>query len=178
EEAGDSFYTATIYYQKGVTLLNLTDYQKAKAYLDKSLELSIKHNLKSNQSETYSALASYYEQQGNYKEALYCVNKSKDVQSDYLNENNLRLKNNLEISYETESKANQILSLKKEKDEIIEKVSKKQQTILILIFLLGLLALLGILFYQRDKLSKEKQMLELKQKVLRAHMNPHVTFHA
>lgn len=178
EEAGDSFYTATIYYQKGVTLLNLTDYQKAKAYLDKSLELSIKHNLKSNQSETYSALASYYEQQGNYKEALYCVNKSKDVQSDYLNENNLRLKNNLEISYETESKANQILSLKKEKDEIIEKVSKKQQTILILIFLLGLLALLGILFYQRDKLRKEKQMLELEQKVLRAQMNPHFTFNA
>src|SRR5690606_26427282 len=52
------------------------------------------------------------------------------------------------------------------------------QTILILIFLLGLLALLGILFYQRDKLRKEKQMLELEQKVLRAQMNPHFTFNA
>lgn len=178
EETGDSFYTATIYYLKGLTLLKLDRKRDSKRYLSKSVELSTKHNLKSNLSETYNAFATYYERIGDYQEALKYARKSKEVEADYLNENNLRIKNNLEISYETELKANQILNLKKEKSQIIEEASKKQRTILFLILLLAVLALLGMLFYQRDKLRKEKQLLELEQKVLRAQMNPHFTFNA
>lgn len=178
DEVGDNFYTANIFYEKATALLNLGEYEKAKQLLDRSLDLSIQHNLKSNEADIYNALAIYNEKTGDYKTALDFVRKSKDVQSDFLNENNLRIKNNLEISYEMESKTNQILNLEKEKDEISAIVSRKQQTILYLIILFGVLGFASVLFFQRDKLKKEKQMLELEQKVLRAQMNPHFTFNA
>lgn len=178
EDLGDSFYTANIYYEKGLALLLLGEKENAEQYLNRSLDLSIQHNLKSNQADSYNALALYNEQIGNYELALDLVRKSKEVESNFLNENNLRIKNNLEISYEVDSKANQILNLEKEKDEIIAMVSQKQQTILYLVVLFAVLIIASVLFFQRDKLRKEKQLLELEQKVLRAQMNPHFTFNA
>lgn len=177
-EKGDSFYTATIYYLKGLTLLKKGNIDKAKSYLNKSVELSTQHNLKSNLSDTYKAFAIFYEKNGDFAKAYTFIKKANEVESDYLNENNLRVKNNLEISYETDAKVDKILNLEKEKNKFLEEASKKQRTIFFLALLLVIGALLSVLLYQREKLRKAKQVLELEQKVLRTQMNPHFTFNA
>lgn len=177
-ETGDNFYTATNYYIKAKTLMNLNRLALAKEYLDKSLKISQKHNLKSNLANTYEALSEFHELQGDYRKALENSKMSKSVESDFLNENNLKTKNNFEISYDVEQKANQILNLQKENDAIALSANRREKLIIALIALLGAITLMAILFNQREKLVKEKQMLELEQKVLRAQMNPHFTFNA
>lgn len=170
-DRGDNFYTASSDFIKGKVLFKLNRLPEAKKYLDKSLTLSKKHNLKSNLADTHKFLSKYYEVKGDYKNALLSSQESNRVEYDYLNEKNIRFKNNLEISHETEIKTNKILDLKKEKEQF-------ENTILYLLILLGIFTLLGILFYQREKLAKEKRVLEMEQKVLRAQMNPHFTFNA
>lgn len=177
-QIGDNFYTATNYLIKAQTLMKLNKNEKAKHYLDKSLKISKKHGLKTNLADTYESFSDYYAAQKNFEKALDCSNKSKEVTYAYLNENNLKTKNNLEISYDVEQKTSEILNLKKEKDAIALSASRREKLIIALAALLLAITLLAILFRQREKLIKEKQMLELEQKVLRAQMNPHFTFNA
>ena len=177
-ENGDSFYTATIYLKKAKILTELGRNVQAFDYLEKSRTISTKHDLQTNLAETYEALSNYHASTGNFEEALQASRLSKEVQLNYLNENNLRIKNNLEISYDVESKMNEILALEEEKEDIMASVAQKQRLILALGLLLGLLVVIGFLLFQQSRLSKEKQKLELEQKVLRAQMNPHFTFNA
>ena len=177
-EKGDNFYTTTIYLKKAKALIALNDVAQAEEYLNKSSAISAQHNLKANLAETHAVLSDFYQLRGDYQKALHHSEMSKTVETDFLNENNLRIKNNLEISYDVAAKANQILNLEKEKAEIASAAEQRQRTILILWLLLIALGLLGFLLYRQVRLKKEKQVLELEQKVLRAQMNPHFTFNA
>jgi sensor histidine kinase YesM len=84
---------------------------------------------------------------------------------------------NIEKIKSINSRYQQILKEEQLKQDL--EISKKNR--IILIVALGLLALFGLFFYQRNRISKlkmEKENMILEQKVLRTQMNPHFIFNA
>jgi serine phosphatase RsbU (regulator of sigma subunit) len=143
--------------------LAITYYTKA---LNKAREINYKSEVRT----AYLLLSNVYEQQKNYKEALRYHKLYGDLKDSILNEESLKQTTELNVRYETDKKAKEILLLTKDQ-ELKDKTIQQQRLVRIgLLIGLGLfLALSFVLlnryrFKQRANLILEKQKQEIHQK--------------
>ncbi len=162
--------------------------------LENALELAHELNLLLEVKNLYEQLAEAYENKGFYKQALEYRKEFEFWQDSLISENHRNRIEELEITYETERKEEQITLLSREK-EVQQLKASRQTTVswslgagLILICTIG-----GLLIYLLRQRLKNQQLLaqkntalqqaafnqklsELKLKALQAQMNPHFVF--
>lgn len=147
--------------------LELEEYEIAKKYLD-----STKSIINSN-SATEHVL--YYDEL-RFKLNFRTKAKEYDVFNEY---NKLKFENNKQHENKINEKLNALtVANKKEKLFIAEKneADLKSIKLIALSVFLGLLTILGYLFYRQRRFKFEKQELQMQQRLLRSQMNPHFTF--
>jgi LytS/YehU family sensor histidine kinase len=127
-------------------------------------------------------LAIVYAATGDHKPAFHYQQEYMNLKDSMANgklKNNL---NDLEISYKTLQKEQEIALLKKDNDIKNLQIRNSERTkIFYLAVLLFLVALFWVIFYQRSQRNKiryEKIKAELETKVLRLQMNPHFIFNS
>jgi tetratricopeptide (TPR) repeat protein len=160
--------TSTQHYQQAKSSL-LKGLQIAKEDKQQTLEVIILQNLAevSAKMKDYETAFNYQKQYLNEKDSL-TGQKTKASLAD------------LEISYQTRQKEEQIASLQAEnKLKFFELKNSDQKFYFYLAGFITLLLISGIVFYQRSrriKLKTEKMKAELQTQVLRSQMNPHFIF--
>lgn len=159
---------------------SLGNYADAKARLQKTVALSQNNNFVPFTILALQKLALVCARTGDYKAAW-------QYQLDYTrykdSSANARAKadlNDLEISYKTLQKEQEIALLKKDND--VKSLQLKNSRQLLVLYLAGFVMLLsigGLIFYQRQrrhKIETEKIKAELQTQILRSQMNPHFIF--
>ncbi|MFT3910328.1 MAG: adenylate/guanylate cyclase domain-containing protein [Ferruginibacter sp.] len=127
-------------------------------YLNKSIATAIATGNMSMQVESYEALSKLYEHQGNFEASLNAYKKYFSTTNSLLNDEKVKQISEMQTKYQTEKKENQIIKLNRE-NELKESENRQQRIKIILSFIaLGIGALFfAIVFYQKNKISKEKQ---------------------
>lgn len=156
------------------------DFDNAKIHLNQALALAKKNEFKPFAVVALQQLASVYSKTGDYKPAFQYqlqYTQLKDSMSSSRSKSDL---NDLEISYKTIQKEQEIQLLKKENDIKSLQLQKSRQSIVSYITLsLALVSVLVIVLYQRSrrhKIETEKMKAELQTQILRSQMNPHFIF--
>jgi tetratricopeptide (TPR) repeat protein len=178
EEFEDSFYIAWTSKNIGWAYLELGKLAASKTYLQRCITVATKNNLRSYLAEAYKYLSLVYEKQGDYKNALLYDRKKSEYEEQYLNEENQQYVADLILKYDSEKKKSQIELLEKENELVNVKLSQNRK-LLILPLVLGLLTAVTLyVLYRQYKISNERQLLEVEQKMMRSQMNPHFIFNS
>lgn len=135
--------------------------------------------------EIYSKLGYVAEKKQNYRLALSYFKKSQSLNDSIFSKQKLKDIRELESKYQTETKQQEITLLKKN-DKLKESQLKTEQKSKIYLVLLILVILIASgIIYQRIKLKqriiiteKERNVSEIKQKLLLSQLNPHFVFSA
>ena len=132
----------------------------ALTHAHRTLELSEDFGSKLGQKVAYELLTNIYRKQGNYQEALDFQQKLIAVKDSILNQQKAKQINELQAKYETAKKEKEIALLEKE---------KQQEAALRNAFLAGLIliAIIGILIYNRQRLKIKKNRTQLENKRLK-----------
>ena len=156
----------------GEAYLGLKKYDKAIAYLNKALAMSVSSNILELTAELHNMLYEAYEAKGDYKTALQHFKEYKTYSDSLLNLSNIQNTNDLSARYETKQKEKEIALLNTENQVNILSIKNKQRTILL--YTAGLLILLGIiivtLYLYRNK-QKTNTELEEKNKMISKALN-------
>jgi len=157
-----------------------SQYDAAKKHLAELLEISRKNEFKNFSLIALQTLARVYSATGNYREAFQYQEEFMRLKDTVANDKAMADLNDLEISYKTLQKEQQITLLKKDNDikDLQLKESNRVKIIYILLIVF-LLAVFSLLYYQRNRRNKmetEKIKAELQTQVLRSQMNPHFIF--
>jgi sensor histidine kinase YesM len=159
---------------------SLKQYSNAVTHLEQVLDISKKNGFQILTVIALQNLAAIQSKTGNYKAAI-------QYQSDYMNLKDsiasTKAKadlNDLEISYQTLQKEQEINLLKKDNDiKTLEIKNNSRLKIFYLLLLVFLGALFAVIYYQRNRRNKietEKIKAQLQTQVLRSQMNPHFIF--
>lgn len=139
------------------TLIENNRLGESKVYIDSAYYYAIKYNLASGIESALYNYSSYYENSNNNKEALKYYKDLTRFRDSLVNvETNAKVAE-LDIKYQTEKKEKEILSQRTEIAEQELEISQKRIQLLGLGVLAVILALLGYLFYNQQKL-KNKQL--------------------
>lgn len=156
------------------------DYNAAKKHLTEALTISRKNSFLIFTILSLKNLAALLSRTGDYKNSLLYHNEYVKLKDSVAGEKTKVQLNDLEISYNTLQKEQEIALLKKDND--IKKLELKNSRKTFLFYIAGfiiLLALTGIIFYnrsRRNKIKMGKLKAELQSQVLRSQMNPHFIF--
>ncbi|MBS1920864.1 MAG: tetratricopeptide repeat protein [Bacteroidetes bacterium] len=156
------------------------DYNAAKKHLTEALTISRKNSFLIFTILSLKNLAALLSRTGDYKNSLLYHNEYVKLKDSVAGEKTKAQLNDLEISYNTLQKEQEIALLKKDND--IKKLELKNSRKTFLFYIAGfiiLLALTGIIFYnrsRRNKIKMGKLKAELQSQVLRSQMNPHFIF--
>ena len=159
---------------------SVKQYGDAIKHLEQVLDISKKNQFQILTVIALQNLATIQSKTGNYKAAF-------QYQADYMNLKDSiagsKVKddlNDLEVSYKTLQKEQEINLLKKDNDiKNLEIKNNSRLKIFYLLLIIFLAALFGIIYYQRNRRSKietEKLKAELQTQILRSQMNPHFIF--
>lgn len=154
--------------------LGKKDYKTALYNYTKALQLADSIGSIENLSDNYRERAEAYEQSGNYVNAVADYKQFITLNDSIFNTTKAKQIDELKIQYETEKKEQQILLQEKELD-LLKQKSKNENLIRILLIIGLLLSLVGFYAIQqklkRNKLEKEKVDAELdfKKKELTTH---------
>ncbi|MEO8403156.1 MAG: tetratricopeptide repeat protein [Chitinophagaceae bacterium] len=156
------------------------NYASARKYLEQALDISRKTQYQVFEAIALQNLTKVAKAMGDYKSAL-AYHEDYMTTKDSLNNEKTRTElAELEISYHTSQKEQQIELLKKENDIKSLQLQNNRRSILFFIIAFSLLLVIaGIIFYQRNlrhRLLMQKVKAELETKVLRSQMNPHFIF--
>ena len=123
-------------------------------------------------------LAEIFEQTGDFAEALKHQKQFNEIEKSMFNTASSDQFNELRISYEALVNESKIKDL--ESMAIIQKAKISKQRIYLFASLLSALLLFsfGALYFQRQQAAKQQKLLELKNQILRAQMNPHFIFNS
>ncbi|MDC8003038.1 histidine kinase [Aureisphaera galaxeae] len=152
-------------------LLDLKQYDGARKYLDSTRLLGLK-NLRKN---IQKSLLNY-----ELRLALENTRSSsvvREIQQEISDHQDELYRLQIESELLDLTKANErekVLLKEKQASEI--RTLKLQNRSILLLISIGLLSIIGFLFYQSRKLKFEKQSLQNQQRLLRSQMNPHFTF--
>lgn len=158
----------------------LRQYDDAKRHLQQVLDISRNKEFRIYTVTALQNMALLLSKTGNYKDALqyqFEYTRLKDSLSTTRAKTDL---NDLEISYKTLQKEQEIALLKKDNDiKKLELKESNRQKLFYLLLLLFAAVLFSMIFYQRNRRNKiemEKIKAELQTQVLRSQMNPHFIF--
>jgi tetratricopeptide (TPR) repeat protein len=147
--------------------VGLKKYNRAIEHLKLASDNSIKAKNVHMQKQAFGKLYDVFKIMGYKAEALYYLEKYKELSD------SLVTKENAEVIDEMEAKYNQA------KNEKTIKELAQQKSIYLLIALAGLLGIAAISFFLRQqRLKHRKDILETEQRLNRARMNPHFFFNA
>jgi len=150
--------------------IELGQYNKAAKYIDSVIALDLNNTSKSLQRNVLK-----------HQLKLGMVDKSKfhdalnQLDSIFSFQNKLyKEKYDTELAALTEANENEKLILKEKQDAEIQslKLQSRQQ---FLILGIGLIGIIGYLFFRQRKLGFERQQLQMQRRLLRSQMNPHFT---
>ncbi len=151
---------AASYASFGESLLNQNQLSKAKEILNKGLEISDVKGIKLAKKLIYASLSEIAKKQNDYKLSNEYLTKFIQVKDSILNENNAKIIAEVETKYETEKKENEILQ---QRAQLAEKELEVKQKNYIIFGSLGLaivLALLGYLVYNQQRLKNRQLQKE------------------
>ncbi len=178
ESLGDMSIIAAINNNLGWVLMELKQYPDSEKYLNRGLEMSIKHHFPSYIAQAYGFLSKLSANKGDYKKALDYYKLAERYNEEINSEVNRRYINDLIIKYETEKKTNQIEALARENEFMNLRLRKKTNTLIIGALGMALLTFILYILYRQKELKNEKQILTLEQSMLRSQMNPHFLFNS
>lgn len=171
------------YKRKSNLLLDLKEPKKAAILADSALNVALRMNWKSYIVYSYDAIYRSNEALGNYKKALYALEKHDKLEGEIINQKTTTAIHDLETKYQTEKKENKIIELEQKyllntQESEIKSLKIKRRNWIIIGLLLSTLSLMifAYLFNKQQKLKKDKKILETKHKLLRSQMNPHFLF--
>lgn len=150
-----------IYHALGTIYKDIRQPDSAHFYLSKSINAAIENEDKDMEAKSYQTLSEVYRQQGKFEASLNAYETYSAITDSLLNEEKVKQIAEMQTKYETEKKENQIIKLNQENE--LKKIENRRQRIKILVsfIALGIGALfLGIVFYQKNKIAKEKKRSE------------------
>lgn len=155
---------ANVYYE-------LKEFEQSKEIYLKALSIAQKYKDIKIEDEIYMQLVKISIEEMDFENTITYIKVRDSLKTLLFNAENIEKIKSIGSRYQ------QILKEEQLKQDL--EISKKNR--IILIVALGLLALFGLFFYQRNRISKlkmEKENMVLEQKVLRTQMNPHFIFNA
>lgn len=171
---------ASAYYGLGDVYFKMNNYQKSEYYFLKALNKSGKSNVNGVYRNTLLSLSELNYILGNYKKAFDYKKSYKVIVDSVRTIEKEKAINDINVKYETEKKDKEIGELAAQNEiaslEITNKslaLTQRNYLLLGLGGLLLLLAIVGYLFYQQNKIKNQQQTAQLEQKLLRTQMNPH-----
>lgn len=169
EKASDSQTLRVTYLNLGVNYSKINKLADAENYFLKALPLIIEAENPSDIANIYKNLAALYNKKHDYKKAYNYLNKQYEVEQE-LSKNSLKDKiSEFEIKYETEKKEKEILSQRADLAEKELNINQKNTQIIGLGILACVVAILGYLLYNQQKLKNEqlKKENELKEALIK-----------
>ncbi|MBX9785503.1 MAG: histidine kinase [Chitinophagaceae bacterium] len=181
-ENGDRWNLTKTYYSLANLDSSLHNYSGAKENLLKGLQIAKEDKQEVLITVGLQGLANIYEKLNDYKTAFYYQGRFIQQKDSMTNEKTKMEMADLEISYQTLQKEQQISLLKKDNDiKTLQLQNSRRSLFFYLAGFLMLLTIFGIIFYQRiqkNKIKSEKIKAELQTQVLRSQMNPHFIFNS
>lgn len=161
---------------------SLGHYNKAKAHLEQVLQISSENDFRPFRVQALQKMSMVHSATGNYRSALQYHTMYIELKDSIATSRSKADLNDLEVSYETLQKEQEIGLLKKDndiKDLQVKNARRMKVFYLLLSVFLGLLFF--IIYYQRNKRNKiqeQKIRAELETQILRSQMNPHFIFNS
>jgi len=177
ESTGRKFSIITDNIHAASILLDLNRAEEAGKHCKKALKTAVSEGgYYELETDAHRLLAKIEEKNGNWQNAYFHLKKYKEGTDSIKNTEVQKTIEELETKYQTVEKEQKIKIL--DKDNQIKNLKLTRIRILIIILLVLSLTIAGIIYlYFRNKQIKHIQLQsELKQKLLRAQMNPHFTF--
>ncbi|WP_264788475.1 tetratricopeptide repeat protein [Aureispira anguillae] len=172
-----------IYITKGHAYEGLNKNAQALTYFQKAEALAKKLQSNVELEAIYKAMADFYSQQKNYKEAYAYQVLANAIHEKYLSEEKQMEMVSLQIKYESEKLKRENLELEKNNELQQQELAfnaqlntRNRYIILGLILLILLLIGIGTLIYRQKNLQTEFKIMRLEQKALKAQINPHFFF--
>lgn len=166
EKTGNPYYKCLSNHLLGNVFFELNNKISAKSYSMKALALAKDHNNKTNLVKVYKQLSDIYKSDGQFVNALEYKELEFELQSELINESQLKNIRSLEIKYETEKKDKEIIEQKLELQEQESEIQKQDSQIIYMtgltLFLL-IAALLIWLIFQQKQQRKNQELLALKR---------------
>ncbi|MEP7374150.1 MAG: histidine kinase [Chitinophagaceae bacterium] len=158
------------------------NFARAKQNLNNALAIARKIEYPLFQAMALQSLTSLARKTGDYKVALAYQTDLMIVKDSLTSDKARAQLSDLEVSYKTRQKEQQIQILQKDNNiKNLQLQNNRRSTIFYIICFGLLLTILGIVFYQRNlrnKMEMQKMKAELETKVLRSQMNPHFIFNS
>jgi len=148
------------YISFGQLLLKQEKLKDAKQYLEEAIQLSKKYDSKVALREAYAALAEVAEKEGKFELSVTYLKDYITLKDSILNEDNARILAETEAKYETEKKEKEILEQRAIIAEKDLEVRQKNNLMYGGFGLAFILAMLGYLFYNQQKLKNRQLQKE------------------
>ncbi|MFT3682053.1 MAG: histidine kinase [Ferruginibacter sp.] len=158
---------ATLYGDKGDVLMNTGDFTEAARYADSFLHYCRLDAFPPMIANAYNLKYEIEYKAGNYKVAMEAMQHEKQITDSITSEERTKAVTELEKKYSQVKNENIITEL------------SQQKKIYLLLAAAGLLGLIAVWFFSRQRSLRQKQkILETEQRLNRARMNPHFFFNA
>lgn len=178
ESLGDQEILSSVYIHLGWALFKLRQYQEARSYLTKALEISKRYKLLGNISQANRFLYDLWEEQGDHEKALAYYKDAQQAIGQISNDRNRRYVYDVISRADTEKRSNQIEILAKENEIVKLRLRRNKNTLLVSALLLALFTIILYILYRQYQLKSDKKLLTLEQSMLRSQMNPHFLFNS
>ncbi len=164
EEIGDTNGIALAYFNYGELLRKNNRFHEAKAYFESGLQIAEEHDLLKVKQQIYGAFSALYEQQNDFKLANEYLYKYIEVKDAILNRENSEILAEVEAKYQTEKKEKDLLESRAVIAEKELKIRQKNATIYGTLSLAFILAVLGYLLFNQQKLKNRQLQKEAQLK--------------
>ena len=174
-----------IEYDEIITLINLGELHlktnnltSAENYLLQALKLAQKVNSQVDLRDVHNKLAQLYASKQSYQKAFYHKEIYENYLDTILNQEKMRLLEELSVKFETRELAEKNKLL--ENQNALQLVKSKQKNYFIygISFIALLIIIILILYVRQNKYKMQKESLDIEQKLLQIQMNPHFIFNS
>ncbi|MDG5799255.1 tetratricopeptide repeat protein [Marinilabiliaceae bacterium ANBcel2] len=163
---------------KGKLYTEIGQYDEALDFLLQASSMALAQNIHRDRWRSLEMIASLYEKQGKYKEALAANRRSVFIKDSVITEERERYISNLETMSDVQNQRNKIVTLSQESIRQAMALNRQRaMTTAFIIFIVVILLAFGFVVYHL-KLRGKYLNLKNQHKLLRTQMNPHFIFNA
>lgn len=167
-------YRPSIYFNRAMLYLRTGEHRKAVSDFKESIKYCNKYKRINKSLDSHLYLSETYKKLGKFKEAFETLEQHNKIREKLYNENIHKQISTLQKKFETEKKNQQIKLLSQENEINSNKLKFVVALVLLLITLILLLVWINRLRKKQNIIRED----DLKQKLLKAQMNPHFLFNA